>query len=305
MRHPDPTQNTNIHNLADTEPTQGVTDSHLSTNTEYQGSGMSTHERRTRYEKYNAQDKRFVISPNEFGLKRLDAVQRSIEDIKAQNPEVLSLVVFGSTVKGESHDKSDIDGYIFVNPSLSQDQNLHVVEEPTATRLEPEIAGAYTSQLRNRIMDSTGLTSDQVAGIKILPISEEIINKQVADLVDTLNKLKSYNLERERRELEFLASNPNSLYWEIRPMELKSPSPKPNLYTMFHLEIGGGIRDYRDYLIKRLEQEGDFGEEIWREIIEITEMMEQNMSYNTNKRYPRNLTEAKEVYGATQQEKTI
>lgn len=301
MRHPDPTQNINQQNLADTEPTPGITGSHLSTSGETQGINMSTQNRQERYDRYNAQDKRFVISPNEFGLKRLDAVQRSIDSIKAKRPEVLSLVVFGSTVKGESHHASDIDGYIFINPSLSQSQDLPVTDGSTATRLKSEVADRYTNQLRNRIMDKTKLTPDQVAGIKVLPINEEIINKQVDDLVDVINKLKNYELEREKRELEFLASNPNGIYLESPPNGLMPPIPKPNLFAMFHLEIGGGIRNYRNYLIERLEQEGDSGEVIWKEIIEATEMMEQNMSYNTNKRYPRNLTEAREVYGFKKQ----
>ena len=65
---------------------------------------------------------------------------------------------------------------------------------------------------------------------------------------------------------------------------------------MFHLEIGRGIRKYREYLIDKLAASGETGEEAWKVIIESTEETEQ-IRTDTEKKYPRTLKEAKKVYG--------
>ena len=73
-------------------------------------------------------------------------------------------------------------------------------------------------------------------------------------------------------------------------------SPSTNIYGMFHLDAGGGIKPYREYLISRLSAMGDAGQSIWQQIIQHTEMMEQDLATNTNKDYPRTLEAAVQTY---------
>ena len=65
---------------------------------------------------------------------------------------------------------------------------------------------------------------------------------------------------------------------------------------MFHLDVGGGIRKYRKAFIDELAKLGPEGERLWEETIRSTEMMENNLSLDESRHYPRTLSEAVEVY---------
>jgi hypothetical protein len=73
--------------------------------------------------------------------------------------------------------------------------------------------------------------------------------------------------------------------------------PSQHIAGMFHLTAGRGIEKYRHYLIERLGSMGEVGERVWNSVIGSTEMMEQNLSRDTDKVYPRTLQSASEVYG--------
>mgnify|MGYP003393243005 CR=1 FL=1 len=73
----------------------------------------------------NETKKRFVLSPEEFSKERLAAVKGVMGEIQSKYPEVLSLCMFGSMVKGTAHKESDIDGYLFIDTSLiAQKENI-------------------------------------------------------------------------------------------------------------------------------------------------------------------------------------
>ncbi len=65
---------------------------------------------------------------------------------------------------------------------------------------------------------------------------------------------------------------------------------------MFYLDVGGGIRKYRKLFIEKLSKLGIDGEKIWADTIMGTEMMENNLSLDETKRYPRTLAEAIKLY---------
>lgn len=76
------------------------------------------------------------------------------------------------------------------------------------------------------------------------------------------------------------------------------------LSQLFFLDVGnGGMREYRQHVIKKLFSFGQLGHEMWRRIIGFTEIMErkvQDLSVTgdlTDVRYPRTLDDAKKIYG--------
>lgn len=116
------------------------------------------------------------------------------------------------------------------------------------------------------------LTDDQVKHILIKPISEDIINSQLEKIVERMKK-EDENQIQNKNKMVYISSN---------------------LYKMFHLETGGGIRKYRKYLVNKLCAFGEIGERIWREIISDTSSMEHLNSEGI--KYPWTLEEANKMY---------
>lgn len=254
----------------------------------------------------NESGKRFVLSQNETLRSRLDIVKQEVEKLKEKYPEVLSLCLFGSMVKGTAHEGSDIDGELFIDTSVIAEREgvseRELIEEiPGRDRLylTQEVAKKYILELREAIKASAGLEDEDVHHIRSMPISEQIIDREIERMVDYYRALDKYENDIEKwygsqplnrgdidAELERLKSRPG------RPQFIS-----PELCEMFYLDVGGGIKKYRKMFVAKLLQLGVEGERLWQETIKGTEMMENNLSTDENKRYPRTLAEAVEVYG--------
>ncbi|HLD25573.1 MAG TPA: nucleotidyltransferase domain-containing protein [Candidatus Andersenbacteria bacterium] len=225
-------------------------------------------------------EKRFHLSPESFNQERIQGIKNAMREIKQESPEVLALTMFGSMVKGTARERSDIDGYLFVDADevAKKYPTRDVIETVTenddyfvsTTYLKPDIDAIYKSALREKLQKSLKLSNEQVKDIRIRPISNEIIDKEIANLTEA----------QKKSERPALASS--------------------NLSAMFHLGVGLEIRPYRHHLIDKLSQMGDSGEKIWKEVIGATEINEQNFTYNDKKHYPRSLAEARQTYGPQQ-----
>jgi hypothetical protein len=267
-------------------------------------------------DKDNAPEKRFTLSRAEFAQERLNAVREYVYKLKKDHPEVLSFCMFGSMTKGRAREASDIDGELFIDPEkvslkvygpetechFSKDLYGNITGEIAYEGLRGDIAAEYIIPMRESLKAELSLTDEQLKHIRILPISFEIINRHLENLKQSFDRQTRY----EQQLAEWEASNPEGkipdidaliAYWKRKPKLPGTPMPSSNLRAMFHLEIGGGIREYRKYLIEKLEGMGHVGEEMWRRIIESTEEMEQYMRTGTAQRYPRTLKDAKRVYG--------
>jgi len=71
----------------------------------------------------NKSDKRFLLSREQFSKDRIEALREEIDAMKSKYPEVLSLCLFGSMVKGTAHEESDIDGYLLLILHSQQKNN--------------------------------------------------------------------------------------------------------------------------------------------------------------------------------------
>lgn len=220
----------------------------------------------------SSENKRFKLSREDFARDRIQAIKDTIKEIKKERPEILSFCMFGSMTKGTAKLESDIDGFLLVDAEKTKEdmsEGDFLEDEKTeygrlATFFRGEAEADYKNLLIDRMKSKIDLPIRDFRDIRVRPISREIIDRHI-------------------RSLEAAESD--------------DIPPSTNLTAMFHLDVGGGIKTYRKYLIEKLSKMGEKGEKIWNRIITSTESMEQNFNWNTDKRYPRNLEEAKKTYG--------
>ena len=253
----------------------------------------------------NETDKRFVLSREGFSRERLDALKEEVDNIKKKYPEVLSFSMYGSMVKGTAHEGSDFDGYLFVDAEKVAEQQHVPLEQVLDASYEndslftDDIENKYRTELQNKLKERLQLGHNFVEDIKVRPISEKIIDKEIEKM------LKFYSAEEkyEQDSIKWWGDQPgmNASEDELLAHENKRPQvPKyveTSFANMFNLDVGGGIRKYRKSFIEKLLKLGERGEKIWADTIKGTEMMENNFSTDETKRYPRTLGEAVKVYG--------
>lgn len=267
--------------------------------------------------------KRFHIQPEVFAHERIKAIREAVEELKIQHPEILSLNLFGSLVKGKTKQESDIDAFVYIDtdliPQKQGETPVYVIaehQEPLdvnelniqridmGMHLRPDLYDLYGEMFPKKIKEKIpDLTERQLEHIVALPMAKESLNI----LLDRL-------IESRKAELAFWKEiekiNPNIKTREAfikmakQHAEIKIPKgiveiSDRNLANMFLLEVGGGIRKYRKILIDRLLHEGEVGEKIWNEMIMHVETWEQKVGYKdlpTQVHYPRTLVEAKRAY---------
>lgn len=77
------------------------------------------------------------------------------------------------------------------------------------------------------------------------------------------------------------------------------------LGCMFHMDIGGGIRPYREHVVKRLSEAGPRGEKMWSEIADYVQRWEGSEWANRNIRFPSILEEALRIYAPRKTTETV
>lgn len=259
-------------------------------------------------EAYEQQTNRFRLSPEAFARERLQTMRAVLNEVRQTHPEVLSFALFGSMTKATARPESDLDAWIFIDADLAQTQAeirgetapvLETYHSPSGRqgcRFAPGRARETAQLIQEKIRKRAHLAEDRVNHIRPLPISAEVIDAGLALMKRDLAAQREYktNLaaytERIARK-DFTAKRPS------RPIENGAYLSLP---ALFHLSLGNGVRRYRALLLERLRSEPD-GEELWKQIIFLTEGMEQPTQYReqTRKRYPRTLAEAQAVYGGS------
>jgi len=260
--------------------------------------------------------KRYKLSNQEFAKERITVIKEEVRALRASHPEVLSFCMFGSMATGTVKPESDIDGYLFVdaakaaaarnlNPAaIVETQKSEETGTPT-TYFTEAVAAEYLLPLKEALKAKLSLSDEQVRHIRSRPISREIIDQQIESCLEQMRELERYKLAIAEFELNDPFDKPGyteeeiQAYWASRPKHPPLPDVGTNLSAMFHLDIGGGIGEYRQYLLERLEQMGEIGERVWQVVIEDTEQMEQHLRTGTEVIYPRTLEQAKQVYGTS------
>ncbi len=259
--------------------------------------------------------KRFNFQEDPFVKERFNAVKDSVEELRQEYPEILSVNLFGSLVKGKTKEESDIDGIIYVDTDkIKSEKEIFTIREVDEKEnkefktisiemfLVEEFYIQYNKIVQDRILEKIpSLKQEQVNHIRSLPMSEDSLNQILDKLInskkvaiDYEKKILSLHPEIRTREEFIKFSN------DVEKPERLISTPRLLLGSMFLLEVGGGIRKYRKQLIERLLSSGDAGEYIWKDIISYVERWEQKVKYQDlpiEVHYPRSLEEAKSVFG--------
>lgn len=251
-------------------------------------------------------EKRFIVPKEAIGSVRLNELQRVVDEVKAEYPEVLSVCVFGSSTKGRARKDSDIDGWMFVDSAIvaeklecSQSDVLDVEVKDDdfgrrkSTFFKDKVEVGYGDLVRAKMKERLGLSDEQVEHIRALPVSEAIIEEYVEDWRIWDESVQKYQIDREA----YMTALENRDYSLERPVLPDNPQLSVLPY-MFHMAIGRGVEKYRAYLINKLEALGDGGDRVWRRVIERTEMMENHLNSGTGLSYPSTLAEAKNQYSS-------
>lgn len=255
-------------------------------------------------------EKRFIIPVDSIGHERLKATQSVIQEVQAEYPEVLSLCAFGSSTTGKAKEASDIDGWLFVDVDQITERTGILASELVETEVRQtewggslkrihfndEVQHRYDHLVRDRLQQRLGLSDEQLDHIVSKPISNEIVDELLNDLLNYDTDLQAYY--KQRREITRSINEGN---FDVDLMPAFMPD-RPNfgiLPIMFHLAIGRGIGPWRTMLVDRLSSLGDPGERIWNIIILDTETFENRLNANPNKSYPRTLDQARQAYGSS------
>lgn len=225
-------------------------------------------------------EKRFILSKEQFAQERIRGIKDTVRELQKEYSEVLGLCLFGSMTKGTVCPESDIDGSFFIDADKVAKkfgfkendilQNINVELGRAECFKENSELGIpdYGREIREKLQERLNLSLKQIKHITVRPISENIIDQHL-DILKRRVEIREYS---------------GPLY------------PSRNLFPMFHLETGRGIKKCRKYLIDKLIASGETGEKVWKAIIKSTEELE-HIRIDTRKRYPRTLKEAQKVYG--------
>lgn len=265
------------------------------------------------------QEKRFQLSREDFAKERVRGLQNAIEIIQRERPEIVSLTLFGSLVKGTSHPHSDIDLNIYVDVDALMEKRPELDDtvlvdkkydyiKPKEKRLwassfrwkdfRPDIQGEYVRYVTDTLLKAIpNIDNKQLKDMYVQPLSEKIVD-------DMLSEIRaSYEQYPDGAEPAFLTFAPSPILEGAEAREMSERArvePNQVLYGLFFLDAGGGLRKYRKQIIDRLSQWGELGENVWSSLINATEGWEQKLNFDlmpSAKRYPRTLKAARALYG--------
>ncbi len=197
-------------------------------------------------------EKRFQI-PEDIALReRLKGIQSIVRDFKKEYPEVLSFTMYGSMVKNTATPKSDIDGTLFVEATPTGDEEF---DAKVSANIK---AGYYLNKFKTELQKRLDLTLEQVGkDVKSESISED----------DVTNATETYMLSSKLYEEERMVWENSRIdtgrteettfgilrVYEYDGEESVPPSLPDKISAMFNLDIGGGIRKYRQLFLISLE----------------------------------------------------
>jgi predicted nucleotidyltransferase len=253
----------------------------------------------------NESEKRFVLSTEEFSRERLNAVKNEVVEMQQKYPEVLSLCMYGSMVKGTAHEGTDIDGYLFIDSELaseraglSEEEILEKYSYDNQMYLTKDVAEKYSTEFREGLKQKVNLKDEDVEHIRSRPISKKVIDDEIETLLRYYRELEKHEVDMEKwfDSEPQRGSNIDDLLAYQKSKPKRPEYVAPSLGPMFHLDVGNGIKKYRKLFIEKLNQLGIEGEKIWEDTIRGTEMLENNLSLDEDKHYPRSLKDATKIY---------
>lgn len=226
-------------------------------------------------------ERRFELPVQEKARERLDNFRDTVKQIQKENPEVLGATVYGSMIKGQqAREESDVDAFLYVDT-----ENQKTGEE------NPD-------DYRNRLLEKLGAKDNENSkyyeDIRVQPLSEKIIDREINDQLDFYKKTDEY-----KKML-------NEKYGEASEEEKeKLLRQEPDFRTiqfgisgMFHARVGSGIEKYRKSFLEKIVamNDKDKSEKLWGEVASQLRTMENRKDPNIQIETPDTLNVALRRY---------
>lgn len=204
------------------------------------------------------------FQPNKHALARRVALRREV--VATQGRGVIGATYFGSLVHGEAHRESDVDAFIYVDPTTMGYSDHHQIQEGTGIVFLPEIEEELSDDFRARIMRGFEYDPESKNDIRVIPLDDEIINTSTWIAVQNLNYQEApwQPIRESVRQLLPAANDPDTPYKKLHSA----------MSGLFHPDITGTLTEPRQLVIDRLLMSGHAGEILWRTAIQSITKME-------------------------------
>ena len=196
-------------------------------------------------------EKRFQVNENQILQERLKGIQSIVNEMQREYPEVLSFTAYGSMVKGTATLESDIDGTLFINTTLSED------EQHDQNILEKVQSEEYLSHFKDNLQRQLDLAPEQVEDIRSFGISEHDVMNAATEYLAAQEHYEKALEAWESTKRDTGKTEKNLFGTEVPIYEHDGEKPKipvlsENIGFMFNMDIGGGIRNYRKKFLETL-----------------------------------------------------
>lgn len=230
-----------------------------------------------------SQEKRYEISPDIFSRDRIQAVYKTVMNLKAQYPFVAGLTVYGSLSKNKflqfsDMGKTDIDANLFIDVDILRDFQSQLHEDEKYLN---------EFELVQKDMEEEGIEKPSLDEIEFRTI-RNFITDRFAEICEgtgtmfaetcsavTLNVRRiafegPYSLQ-ERSFIHF----PHPSFGD--PDNIETQRELNTIAAAWTLDVGGGLKPYRDRFLSALGQlDPQITEQRWQFIRRISIKWERN-----------------------------
>ncbi len=231
----------------------------------------------------------------------LERFSFGLEELKAANPEIAGATLFGSRLKGEATEKSDVDCTIFIDADAMAQQGVHVGIDKTGNLNWGEYESLkrdFQAYFGNFLAQKTDKNPSVITGgIYIEPVSENLIKQELDQHLENFTNYEKETEEHWHKVDEWakdLSDNAGD-----RPEAPEYVTIARNIPALFHPDLTTGLEDYREAVITRLIAAGPLGEKVWQDILDSLAFGEGHREITDETAYPINLAQAKEWYAKT------
>lgn len=197
---------------------------------------------------------------NHEANRRLEVLEDTIASYQEQYDFVEGVTVFGSTMHGDAHEKSDVDAMVFIDPDkVAQGHGVELDEADYS-----DLAGVVQNDLLAKLdLKDASISSGKRNDIKVFPINERIVDELINEF------------EQSDEEL---------------PMLHRSVS------ALFHPTVADGNRvgELRASVLSKIASSKN-PQELWSEIVRPVWTFE-GATHNEQSKIPEEFEDAQKVY---------
>lgn len=228
-------------------------------------------------------------------IETLERFTSGLQELQTDNPEIVGATLFGSRLKGEATAKSDVDCVIFIDAEQLRQAGVttEINDKGSVNWGEhKELPDDFEVHFASVLADKTEKDPKTIKdGIYVRPISTDLINSHISMYAAYVHKYNEY-LRQSAAHID----NPQA---EI-PEEPTQVFMSDSLSGLFSPDLlpGSKLDRYRQDVLKAIDSTGEYGEEIWKEIMSKVKFGEGHVDYDDPRYYPQNVQQAYEWYGA-------